>query len=212
MTTATAVLDVLRGYLGVAENPAHSNRTIIGVKFSKLPDADAGNGVAWCAETVTVAQHEAGNTAFQGSASCRTLVGRYQDGTNGTWLGNPGVDGILPGDEGFLGAGGGDHTFTVEYVDGNQVVCIDGNWGDKVTRVTRPISNVFGFGRPNYEPEPQPSGDNDMDDDEHNWLKSVKDGFDFAFGPQGAITNIGTQLAAFNNKLDAILTELQAKK
>src|SRR4051812_17764387 len=110
MTSSADVLNVARSYLGVAENPAHSNRTIIGEKFG-------WNGVAWCAESVTVWQHEAGNSAFNGSASCSVLVGRYRDGSNGTW----GVD-PEPGDEGFLGSSGGDHTFLIESNNGNGTV------------------------------------------------------------------------------------------
>lgn len=146
MTTAADVLNVARSYLGVTEDPPHSNQTIIGEKFG-------WNGVAWCAESVTVWQHEAGNSAFDGSASCSVLVGRYQDGTNGTW----GVD-PDSGDEGFLGSNGGDHTFIVEQNTGDGwITTIEGNWGDKVCRVRRSINSVHGFGRPNYDGAGQPT-------------------------------------------------------
>lgn len=139
MTTAADVLDVARSYLGVAEDPPHSNRTIIGEKYG-------WNGVAWCAESVTVWQHEAGNSSFQGSASCSVLVARYQDGTNGTWVADPEA-----GDEGFLGSRGQDHTFLVEYNHGDgTITTIEGNWRDQVMRVQRSISSIFGFGRPGY--------------------------------------------------------------
>lgn len=141
--TAADVLNVERGYLGVAEVPPGSNRTIIGVKYG-------WNGVAWCAEFVTVCQHEAGNTDFLGSASCYVLVQRYRDGDNGEWLGNPGAGGLRPGDNGFLGSYGQDHTVTVEYVDGDTVHTIEGNWGNKVARVQRPSGAFYGFGRPKY--------------------------------------------------------------
>lgn len=140
MTVAADVLNVARSYIGVAEDPPHSNRTIIGEKFG-------WNGVAWCAESVTVWQHEAGNTSFAGSASCSVLVGRYQDGTNGTWVSDPDA-----GDEGFLGSHGQDHTFLVEANNGDgSVTTIEGNWADRVTRVHRSISSIYGFGRPNYD-------------------------------------------------------------
>jgi hypothetical protein len=158
MTTATAVLATIRGYLGVSENPAHSNQTIIGEKFG-------WNGVPWCAETVTVCQHEAGNTTFNGSASCSVLVARYQDRTNGEWLGNPGTAGLLPGDEFFLGSRGQDHTGLVESIDGDTVITVEGNWGDKVARVRRPVSAFFGFGRPTYT-QPAPPEDDDMTPDQ----------------------------------------------
>lgn len=137
--SAADVLNVARSYLGVAEDPPHSNDTVIGEKFG-------WNGVPWCAESVSVWEREAG-VPFTGSASCSVLVGRYQDGTNGTW----GVD-PQPGDEGFLGTRGQDHTFLIEANNGDgTVTTIEGNWGDKVTRVRRTISSIFGFGRPRYD-------------------------------------------------------------
>lgn len=145
MSAAPDLLNVERSYLWVIERvpPPHSNDTIIGEKYG-------WNGVAWCAEFVSVSMREAG-VPFNGSASCSVLVARYQSGENGTWLGNPGPDGVQSGDNGFLGASGGDHTFMIEWVDGDQAHCIDGNWGDRVCRVTRPIASIYGFGRPNYE-------------------------------------------------------------
>lgn len=138
MTTAADVLNVARSYIGVVEDPAHSNRTIIGEKFG-------WNGVPWCAEFVSVCEREAGQT-FSESASCSQLVSRYRDGTNGSW-------GVSPesGDQGFLGSSGGDHTFLVEQNTGDGwITTIEGNWGDRVTRARRTVSSVYGFGRPDY--------------------------------------------------------------
>lgn len=161
MSTAADILNAIRGYLGVSENPPHSNQTVIGEKFG-------WNGVPWCAETVSVCAQEAG-LPFNGSASCIVLVHRYQSGENGTWLGNPGAVGIAPGDEFFLGRGGGDHTGLVELVDGDTVHSIEGNWGDRVCRVSRPVSVFFGFGRPNYT---APAED-DLNDDQNRWLQET---------------------------------------
>lgn len=145
MSAAPDLLNVERSYLWVIERvpPPHSNDTVIGEKYG-------WNGVAWCAEFVSVCMREAG-VPFNGSASCSVLISRYQSGENGTWLGNPGADQILPGDNGFLGTRGQDHTWIVEYVDGDTVHCIDGNWQDRVCRVERNIHAVYGFGRPNYD-------------------------------------------------------------
>lgn len=147
MTSRADVLNVARGYVseGVREQPPGSNRTIIGERFG-------WNGVAWCAEFVTVCEHEGGNDSFQGSASCSVLVGRYQDGTNGTWLGGAPESGA----EGFLGSRGQDHTILVELVEGSAVHSIEGNWGDRVCRVTRDASEFYGFGLPVYDDGPQP--------------------------------------------------------
>lgn len=189
MTTATQVLDTIRSYLGVAEDPPHSNQTIIGEKFG-------WNGVPWCAETVTVCQHEAGNTAFKGSASCSQLVAWYQDGTNGEWLGNPGADGLQPGDEFFLGSRGQDHTGLVESVNGNTVITVEGNWGDKVARVSRPVSAFYGFGRPNYTAPPQ--GDSDLTDEEHTQLWNVRTDVDI----------VAQKVDQTNQRLDTVFAKL----
>lgn len=145
MGSAADYLNVLRSYLGTHEEPPHSNRTVIGEKFG-------WNGVAWCAETETVCLHEAG-VDFDGSASCSVLVGRYKSGENGEWLGNPGAANVPPGAEGFLGAGGGEHTFSLEWADvANDIAhCIDGNWGDAVTRTTRPFGSIYGWGLPKFD-------------------------------------------------------------
>lgn len=146
MGSAADVLNVARSYLGVYEDPPHSNRTIIGEKYG-------WNGVAWCAEDVSVCEEEAG-VPFNKSASCSVLIGKYESGENGAWLGNPGAAGLLPGDEFFMGSRGQDHTGFVESVEGDMVHSVEGNWGDKVTRVSRPVTAFFGFGRPNYSDQP----------------------------------------------------------
>lgn len=146
MGSSADLLNVARSYLGVSENPPKSNMTIIGEKFG-------WNGVPWCAEDVSVCEDEAG-VSFDGSASCSVLVGRYESGENGSWLGNPGAAGLLPADEFFMGTRGQDHTGFVESVEGDIVHSIEGNWGDKVCRVSRSVSAFFGFGRPNYSDQP----------------------------------------------------------
>lgn len=195
MTTATAVLDAIRSYLGVTENPAHSNQTIIGEKFG-------WNGVPWCAETVTVCEHEAGNTDFAGSASCSVLVGRYQDGTNGRWLGNPGAAALLPGDEFFLGARGQDHTGLVESIDGDTITTVEGNWGDKVARVRRPVTAFYGFGRPNYT-QPTSSEDDDLTEE----LKQYLDAIENRLGLR--ITQVEQHVESIEQKVDQPVDEIR---
>lgn len=217
MTTAAAVLDAIRGYLGVAENPAHSNQTVIGEKFG-------WNGVPWCAETVTVCQHEAGNTAFQGSASCSQLVERYQDGTNGAWLGNPGAGGLEPGDEFFMGSRGQDHTGLVESVDGDTVHSVEGNYADKVARVSRPATAFFGFGRPHYDDPAPAQGDDEVipQDQLDQIIKEIRDNAiavaedvkstkSDVIGADKRIDQVNVRLDAQGKQLDEILTLLKAK-
>lgn len=207
MTTATAVLDTIRGYLGVAEDPAHSNQTIIGEKFG-------WNGVPWCAETVTVCQHEAGNTAFKGSASCSQLVAWYQDGTNGIWLGSVSADLLQPGDEFFMGSAGQDHTGLVESVNGNTVITVEGNWGDKVARVSRPITAFFGFGRPNYTTPSLGEGVRELTDDEMNQLigeiraNAIAVATDVK-STKSDVDTVAQKIDQVNQRLDEVLAKLK---
>lgn len=58
-----------------------------------------------------------------------------------------------PGDIAFVdwqGRGHITHAEIVESVGGNSVGCITGNWGNMVTRVNRPKSQVVAYIRPNY--------------------------------------------------------------
>lgn len=148
MSSAADALNVARSFLGIAENPPGSNRTPIGAEYG-------WNGVAWCDECVSVVLRRIGlppgpidSAHF---ASCWFHVQAYKRGECGTWLGNPGAAGLRPGDQGFLGTVGQDHTFLVEAIDGDSIVTLEGNLGDAVRRGRRWISSVYGFGRPNYD-------------------------------------------------------------
>lgn len=148
-----------RLYLGVTEDPPFSNRTIIGEKYG-------WNGVAWCAETISVVEAEIGNDAFQPSAGCLVLVDRFRTGANGLWLGKPGVGEVLTDDVGFLGSRGGDHVVRVEWVDiaNGLVHTIEGNAGGAahnggaVLQLVRRYDSFYGFGRcARLDPAPVPA-------------------------------------------------------
>lgn len=71
MTTVTHTLAQARRRLGIQEDPRNSNRTPIGVEFG-------WNGVAWCAEFVSVVLAQAG-FRFTKSASCRGLYSEFRE-------------------------------------------------------------------------------------------------------------------------------------
>lgn len=56
---------------------------------------------------------------------------------------------ILLHGRGGSDAGRGNHVGIVERMDGDDVVSVDGNWGDRVARVRRPLGSalLWGFGR-----------------------------------------------------------------
>jgi hypothetical protein len=76
MPSATALIAVLDEWVrqGIKEDPAKSNRTPIGVEYG-------WNGVAWCAETMSVAQARVGMHAFH-EASVDRVIKLAKAGTN----------------------------------------------------------------------------------------------------------------------------------
>jgi CHAP domain/Putative peptidoglycan binding domain len=147
MRTAGDFLNSMRGKLGIREVPPHSNRTPIGEAFGM-------NGVAWCAETVSVAATEAG-FPFLHTPSVAQIIGWARSGFNGlSW--HP--SGPMPGD--IACYGNGEHTGVVESVSGTMIHTIEGNWGDQCLRLTRNANDkwITGYARlPFAAPAPVPS-------------------------------------------------------
>lgn len=87
-------------------------------------------------------------------AGCEFSAGYYK--ANNAFFSKPEV-----GDQVFYS--NYDHTGFVREVNGSQIICIDGNWGDQVTRRVLPITDgrIDGYGRPDWavvaeEPAPKP--------------------------------------------------------
>lgn len=112
------------------------------------------NPAAWCAIFVCWCAHQTGlsDEAFPRFALCvddsYPTSGSRQFKDMGRWEGRDYTP--EPGDLIFLSQG---HVGLVESVTETEIVSIDGNWGDRVQRVTRPLgdSSIAGFGLPLYD-------------------------------------------------------------
>ncbi len=157
MSTAAAFLDRARYYLALptVENPLGSNDTIIGQNFG-------WNGVAWCAEFISVCLAESGLPCMH-TASVYQASQSAKAGTNGLgWLGRDAT--LRPGDAACFDWGGQGnpadmHIAAVEVPNPDGTFfTIAGNENDRVMRQVRDRTDVMGFIRfPFAAPAPIPA-------------------------------------------------------
>ena len=152
MTDAEKLLEVAYAYVGTAEDPPGSNRTIFGEQYGV-------NGVPWCMEFVwcCFANAKLSKYFYNGckTASCTALM---------KWAVNVGLmvyKDYQMGDV-FLydydkNPKDSEHTgiFTGEMENGKYVV-IEGNYADKVAIVKRSASEIVGAFRPPFDDAPAP--------------------------------------------------------
>ena len=150
MATAKRVLDIARAELGYTETPAGSNRT----KYGKWFGLD---GQPWCMMFVQWVFAQAGATDLLPAltASCGALMRAGK--AAGRWV----TGNYQPGDVviyDFPGGAATDHcgivvtalTTGVRAIEGNTAVGDDSNGGAVMER-TRPLSQVVGAVRPDYD-------------------------------------------------------------
>lgn len=151
--TAERVLAIARGELGNKEDPAGSNRT----KYGKWFGLD---GYAWCMMFIMWVFWKAGALGLlpKRTASCGDLMNAAKK--TGQWV----TKDYRPGDVAiydFPGGAATDHCGIIEKVTLTGVVAIEGNTsqagsqsnGGMVCRKTRPVSQIVGVVRPNYQKE-----------------------------------------------------------
>ncbi len=156
MTHADALLDIARAQLGIAEDPAGSNR----VKYNTwyYGRAVSGSGYPWCMAFVQWCCHQAGAALPVKTASCGALMRAATKA--GRWVARD----FQPGDVAiydFPGGAATDHCGIIESVDGGAVTAIEGNTSQKgsqvsggmVCRKTRPLSQLVGAVRPAFRVE-----------------------------------------------------------
>ncbi len=156
MATVSELLAVARGEIGVKEDPADSNR----VKYNTAYYGREVQGPAypWCAAFLWWCSQKAGVAWPVKTASCGALRTAAQK--VGQWVE---AAAVLPGDivlYDFGTDGAPDHCGVVEYVKNGTVTSIEGNTapnndanGGMVMRRVRPIRQVVGAFRPEYEEE-----------------------------------------------------------
>lgn len=155
MATASDLLAVARGELGIKESPANSNR----VKYNTAYYGRevSGSAYPWCAAFVWWCCQQAGVALPIKTASCSAL--RTAARSVNMWV----TGGYKPGDiviYDWDGDGVAEHCGIVESVDGSVVTAIEGNTstgndsdGGEVMRRYRSTSFILGAVRPAYEEE-----------------------------------------------------------
>lgn len=145
MTTSADVLQKASNQLGYTEGSNNDNK--YGVWYGM-------NHAPWCAIFISYCWYQAGLplhiTTPKGFAYCGFGIDWFKK--KGWWHTTPKVGDLIF----FNWHNGGDpfdHVGIVELVNGNgTVTTIEGNWNNKVTRVTRKLNGeVIGFGRPPYD-------------------------------------------------------------
>jgi hypothetical protein len=143
------MLNLARQELGVGENPRKSNHVKYNTEYYGWEAI--GENYPWCCVFIWWLFNHSGlsHLFYDGekTASCNTAANWFQ--INNQWV----TKDYKPGDIVFFKWEGSkfycDHVGIVESVNGNQLTCIEGNYGDKVTRVVR-SSRIVGAGRPAY--------------------------------------------------------------
>lgn len=119
----------------------------MGTNKTKYGEWYGQNGVAWCAIFIDWCADKVG--------ALNKLIPRYPGcGNFYNWYKNQGLITMKPkdGDIGFVKptkpTATCSHVFIVYEVNGNTITTIEGNWGDKVAKRTRKLtdSDILGFG------------------------------------------------------------------
>ena len=146
-TGAQKALTVASSQIGTAETGSNN------VKYNTwyYGHAVSGSSYPWCAVFVSwVFENSGMGSLIDKSASCEVIADGFRN--RGTYV--SGHSGLQPGDVVFYdwGNGGGayDHIGIVESVNGANAVVIEGNYSNKVARVTRSLATIKGYGRPAY--------------------------------------------------------------
>jgi hypothetical protein len=133
--------------LGVHENPMRSNRGEVqvynpsgGVDFFEDHDFVAGNGYAWCVDLWLTSWAVGAKQPFPYLSPGAYAIGNWAK-KNG--MAKP-ISQLVRGD-GCVWREGSGHLSMFESYDQSKglVHTIDGNWGDKVTRVIHKVSDLY---------------------------------------------------------------------
>ena len=159
--TAEDYLNVWRSWIGYSESNGKYKEIIdIYNREKPLPRGYKVNDQdAWCDVTVSAAAIKAGMTDLIGrECSCEEHVKIFRE--KRIWI----EDGTIIPKPGYLivynwndrtqpNNGFSDHIGVVEYVDGNKLVCIEGNYNNSVMRREIPVGwgYIRGYAAPEYE-------------------------------------------------------------
>lgn len=163
---ASTLLDVARGWLGCNEKDG-SHKTIINLYNSNKPLARnyaVKYTDEWCATFVTACAIKANMTdIIPKECSCQKQIELFKE--KGTWVENencvPQPGWIVYYDWQDSGSGNNmgwaDHVGIVESCDGKNIVIIEGNNNESVSRRTLTVNAKYlrGYGAPKFDKEPE---------------------------------------------------------
>lgn len=141
-------------------NMINTAQKYIGHNYKHFCSAFWGGCFAWCAAFISVIGKESGNgDIIPWSTSCNDQIAKFKN--DGVWHTDKNVEpgDILYYDWDKLGdSRPADHVGVVESVNGNDIVVIEGNFGNYdsdqtvVTRryITKSYPYIFGYARPKY--------------------------------------------------------------
>jgi hypothetical protein len=148
------VLDAMRSFIGIGENPPGSNNNSINTWYYGRPVS--GSQYSWCRVTVAKSFNDAGlarlwlNGNVKETAYCPYAVGQAKK--LGQWV----TSGYKPGDVVFFdpdGNGQANHVGMIEIASPPGFTTIEGNTGDKCLRRQHTAKDFMGAFRPQYESE-----------------------------------------------------------
>lgn len=139
---AKDIIDVAIGEIGYKES---------GTNLTKYGKWFGMNGAAWCHMFVSWCAAQADEkSAVAQTASCSNGLQWFKD--KGKFK-SKGKYTPKRGDIMYLTSSGASHVAIVEYVEGSNVHTVEGNYSNKVARVTRSLSDkqITGYGVPSYK-------------------------------------------------------------
>lgn len=145
------LINVMNSFVGITENPPRSNRTPIGEEYG-------WNGVAWCAETVSVACARLGFPLHEAAVIRIEQHAKAGDFGMG-WVGTPVRGAAVCFDWEGRGNPADMHVGIVtDVLDGGRFRTVEGNYRDRCDRVLRDMTYVRGFATFPFDDSVAPAG------------------------------------------------------
>lgn len=215
--TASKVLNIARGWLGYSKSNG-KYKEILNVYNAHKPLArnyKMTTSDPWCACFVSACAIKAGAVDIIGTeVSCTKLIEIFKK--KGIWYedGNmkPRVGDIIlfnwddmtqPND------GSADHVGFVEQVNGNTIICIEGNYSNKVGRrtINRGWGYIRGYARPKYAAEPATNNVVKKKSIDTVAREVIKGAWGSGVARKTALTKAGYNYEAVQKKVNEILAK-----
>lgn len=220
--TANKILDVARKWIGYSEKNGKF-KTIIDLYNSHKPLARGYKlkyTDEWCAGFVSACAIEAGAVDLIGTeVSCNQFISIFKK--KGIWIEDgsqkPKVGDIILfnwDDSTQPNDGTADHIGLVEQVNGNTIICIEGNKGEAVARRTINVGwgYIRGFARPKYSSEGSPDTSIKKKTIDQIAQEVIRGAWGTGFVRKNAIIKAGYDYDAVQARVNEILSGNTKKK